>query len=926
MIATIESARCRVDVRPRFSRAITIGCLVLVALSPAAAVAGDLGPQFVSAPGPQIIVEGGNSGDLAVVLSDTMFRNVTLTATSSNTTLIPDADIVVTPPTGGEETYSRTLRVTPAAHRNVLRDNAANLVTITLEAAAEAGASTFATFTVDVTEINDPPQTIADVLAEMSQDGAARNVPVDSLRGNDDAGPLEAFQTLSVTAVDQATGGTIELSNDVITFTPTPGFSGSAGFRYTVTDNGDDNGVPSPRTATGDVTFDIVGTNDAPTFTLGQSLTLDEDAGTQTMTAFLTDASPGPKDESAQTLQIVVGTDSGALFSVAPDIDLQTGTLTFTPAADASGVANVFVTLIDDGGTANGGFDRSAQAFTIAMSPVADTPIAADDQYTVAEDEQLAVSCSADKRAIASCVLANDSDADGDLLTALLVSAPEHGVLMLSAKGDLAYTPSANFVGTDTFTYRADDTQTQSNIATVTITVTPVNDAPQGVGDNYTTGEDQTLDIVAPGVLGNDSDIEDKAITAVVDTAPAHGTLTLATDGGFRYVPAADYAGPDSFTYRANDAELSSSPITVTLAIGQTNDGPAADAQSLSTLEDTSLSIVFTGTDTEGDELTFDVTSKPEHGRLVEIRSAMTYRPDADFNGTDSFTFTANDGTSTSAPATVSITVLPVNDTPSFKAVATYAWKAGTSGQRSVQGWVTDVSFGPEDESTQTVSEFVVTPVSDPAGVLAGPVSIGKGDILQYVLSGAPGIAMVDVQLRDNGGTANGGNDTSLPLRLTIAVGQTAHLSITKDNESTSLGENDVVIYRIVASNDYQSAIDDELGSPDGTVIGARVTDPMPLDLVDVTWTCTGTLGAICPASGIGDIDALVDLPSGASVIFIVRATVRGTGDDVITNTAYITPPATMVDGDGSDNQATDSDDAHLFRDGMESVSSTDRE
>src|SRR5204862_87669 len=157
----------------------------------------------------------------------------------------------------------------------------------------------------------------------------------------------------------------------------------------------------------------------------------------------------------------------------------------------------------------------SAEAtVTITVTPVNDAPVAAnDDGYTTPEDTQLTV--------IAPGVLANDSDVDGDTLSAVLVSGPSHGTLTLNSDGSLVYMPALNFNGIDSFTYKASDGQAQSGIATATITVTPINDAPVAANDdNYSTPEDTQLTVSAPGVLANDSDVDGDALSAVLVSNP----------------------------------------------------------------------------------------------------------------------------------------------------------------------------------------------------------------------------------------------------------------------------------------------------------------------------------------------------------------------------------------------------------------------
>jgi hypothetical protein len=132
------------------------------------------------------------------------------------------------------------------------------------------------------------------------------------------------------------------------------------------------------------------------------------------------------------------------------------------------------------------------------------------------------------------------------------------------------------------------------------------------------------------------------------------------------YAPNGNYTGPDSFTFKANDAHADSNVVTVSIAVGAVNDPPTADAQSVATNEDIAMAITVTGSDTQGNSLTFDVVTGPAHGSLSGTAPNLTYTPDANYNGQDSFTLKANDGTADSDPETVSIMVTAVNDAPSL--------------------------------------------------------------------------------------------------------------------------------------------------------------------------------------------------------------------------------------------------------------------
>jgi len=186
--------------------------------------------------------------------------------------------------------------------------------------------------------------------------------------------------------------------------------------------------------------------------------------------------------------------------------------------------------------------------------------------------------------------LKNDVDAEGRRMTAELVSDAEHGTLALATDGTFTYTPDAEFVGTDTFTYRAFDGNSQSNIATATITVQRFNTAPYAVDDIYYTAVNTTREaLAAEGVLRNDGDDEEDLLTSELIDEPSHGELIFATDGSFTYTPDIGFVGMDTFTYRAKDYALSSTIATVRIQIAVPVDQPIARDDSYTLNEDSTL-------------------------------------------------------------------------------------------------------------------------------------------------------------------------------------------------------------------------------------------------------------------------------------------------------------------------------------------------
>ena len=201
---------------------------------------------------------------------------------------------------------------------------------------------------------------------------------------------------------------------------------------------------------------------------------------------------------------------------------------------------------------------------------VNNAPVAiADPAYSIDENITLSVS--------APGVLGNDTDADNDPMTAVLDTNVSSGTLTLNQDGSFDYVPTADFFGSDSFTYFANDGTTNSaTAATVTIDVTPVNVAPVANADPaYSTDENITLSVSAPGVLGNDTDADNDPLMAVLVTNVSSGTLTLNPDGSFDYVPNANFFGTDSFAYFANDGTTNSATsATVMITVNEVPDDP----------------------------------------------------------------------------------------------------------------------------------------------------------------------------------------------------------------------------------------------------------------------------------------------------------------------------------------------------------------
>ncbi len=460
-------------------------------------------------------------------------------------------------------------------------------------------------------------------------------------------------------------------------------------------------------------------------------------------------------------------------------------------------------------------------------------PVAVNDAYSTNEDTPLTVP--------APGVLGNDTDGDGNPLTASVVagSGPAHGTLAFNQNGAFSFTPAANFNGTDTFTYKASDGTAQSNPATVTITVTPVNDAPTAAADTYDTPEDTALTIAAPGVLGNDSDPDSSTLTAAVVTGPGHGTLTLNP-----------FNGTDTFTYRANDGTLDSDLATVTITVTAVNDAPVATNDAYSTNEDTPLTVPAPGvldndTDPDGNPLTAWVESGTSHGTLTL------------FNGTDTFTYRANDGTLDSDLATVTITVTAINDAPvaTNDAYTTDEDTALTVAAPGVLGNDSDL-----DSSTLTAAlvtgpvhgtltlnangSFTYTPAANFNGTDSLTYHASDGSLTSdpatvtitvTAVNDAPTLAVAP------GGTC-GSNDRSGTINLTVGDADGGTLTLSAASSNTTLVPNGNVVFGGSGSTRTMTATT-VAGGAGTAILTVKVSDGQATATVTVTVRAGGNGG-----------------------------------------------------------------------------------
>ncbi|MBK5305972.1 MAG: tandem-95 repeat protein [Frankiaceae bacterium] len=323
-------------------------------------------------------------------------------------------------------------------------------------------------------------------------------------------------------------------------------------------------------------------------------------------------------------------------------------TVTYTPDPNYCGSDAVSYRIFDG---RNGIADA---VIAVTISCVNDPPVAVDDTVTTPEDAAVEVP-----------VLDNDHDPDaGDALSVLSVDQPTHGSTSL-ASGVVTYTPATDYNGPDSFTYvvQDDNVPSDSDSGTVAVTVTAGNDPPLAVDDTASTTEDAAVTVP---VLDNDSDIDLDTLTVSSVTQPSHGSAVV-VPGGVKYTPTADYNGPDTFTYVADDGHGGTDSATVPLTVSPVNDAPIVRDDTAATQQGVvvTVPVLDNDSDADGDVLTVSSATQPNHGSTVFGPSGVTYTPAAGYSGPDSFSYVATDGHSGTGSALVSVTVAPGNYPPS---------------------------------------------------------------------------------------------------------------------------------------------------------------------------------------------------------------------------------------------------------------------
>jgi type VI protein secretion system component Hcp len=307
----------------------------------------------------------------------------------------------------------------------------------------------------------------------------------------------------------------------------------------------------------------------------------------------------------------------------------------------------------------------------------------------------------------------------------------------------------------------------------------------------------------ATAVTLSGSDTEGDSLTYRVVNGPAHGTLS-GSGANLTYTPDADYNGPDSFTYVANDGWTDSEAASISLTVNAVNDAPVANAQSVGSDEDTATAVTLSGSDADGDSLIFTVLSGPAHGTLSGSGANLTYTPDPDYNGPDSFTYVANDGAEDSAAASVSLAVTAVNDAPAFTSPAAFAVAENNTTIGTVTG--TDIEGNPVT--------FAIAGGADQA-----LFAIDPGGALRFV-------AAPDFETPQD---ANGNNVYELIVSATDSLGAVSNQTLAID--VTNVAEQGSTAFRIALDGAQQVPALTSSATGLGTAIFDGTTSSMSITI-----------------------------------------------------------------------------------------------
>ncbi len=661
---------------------------------------------------------------------------------------------------------------------------------------------------------------------------------------------------------------------DKIRFVPDANYNGSANFTFRAWDQtisaqgqavstASTGGTTAFSLASDTASITINSVNDAPSFTKGPNITVNEDAGAQTVTGWATAISPGPSNESGQAVDFLVSNNAAALFDVEPVIDA-TGNLTFTPADNVHGTATVTVRLHDDGGTANGGQNLSGtETFTITINSVNDPP-----ELSAIETTALSYTENQGPLAVTGELVVADVDgiflgsatiwisgdyqqgqeilafADTPAITSTWDSAT--GTLNLSgaayvseyqaALRSVTYENTSNNPHPSTqISFTVNDGELDSNVMTRNVNITPVNDAPvfQDEPYSFSVDENSVVDTVVGQVTATDEDLPAQTLTyAIIDgntdgafaINPTTGQITVANPNALNYETTLPY----SLTVRVTDngSPVLNDTTTVTVNLNDVNDAPdfQNEPYTFSVDENSEVGTIVgqvtaTDEDLPAQSLTYTITDgntdgafaiNPTTGQItVANPNALDYETTLPYSLT--VRVTDNGSPVQNDTATVTINLIDVNEEPAFQD-APYTFSVD---ENSVVDTVVGQVTATDVDAGQTLTYAIIDGNADGAFAInptTGQITVANPNALNYETTLPYSLT---VRVTDNGSPVQ--NDTATVTINLIDVNEVPTVSL--DSVVSVLREDADTTQRIKVADILVS--DDALGSNSLTLSGS---------------------------------------------------------------------------------------------------------
>ncbi len=689
----------------------------------------------------------------------------------------------------------------------------------------------------------DGPQASDDsyTVGEDSSDNAFPVLTNDSF-GNDGPGSSVAISITVAPANGSASvndnNSPSDPTDDFIQYTPTGDFNGADSLTYRLVDA---DGSSATAVVTITVEPDDPDT-DGPTAN-DDAFSVNEDSTGNTLNVLANDdfGPDGPGTDVAISIMVAPLHGTATLNDNATASDPTDDFVEYSPNANFNGSDSLTYELVDSNGTT----DTAEVAITVEPDdPDADGPTANDDAYTVNEDSEDNV----------LEVLDNDlfgSDGPGSAAAIIITVAPSYGTAVVNDNATASdptddfveYSPNTNFNGSDSFTYQLADGNGTVDTATVTITVNaddPDADGPTANDDAFTVNEDSTdnpMPVLANDSFGGDGPGTTTAIT--ITSAPTNGSVSVNTNGTisdptddiFEYTPGANFNGSDTFVYQLVDADGSFDTAVVNISVNPDSadaDGPTANDDTFSVSEDSTdnaLTVLANddfGPDGPGTAVAIAITVEPTSGKVIVNHNGtpgdpaddyIEYTPDANYNGSDTFTYQLIDSNGTTDTATVSISVEPDAPDADGPVANNDAFIINEDSSGNALNVLANDDFGPDGPGTAVAITISVAPNQGTASVNDnGSPSDPTDDFVEYTPNANyHGSDSFTYQLVDSNGTM----DTA-QVTLTVNADDPHADGPIANDDAFVLNEDS-------SDNTLDVLVNDDFG-PDGPGTSAAIT------------------------------------------------------------------------------------------------------